>query len=96
MEVPKQALNAVEEMEIHEKMAFDEVIRPSDSYTENGTYWADLPIGQRVNFVTTQDGIEARKELTWLWEMFKADPLAPIAHYFRTAVLPGAGLGLEG
>ncbi|KAJ5684239.1 uncharacterized protein N7477_000584 [Penicillium maclennaniae] len=96
MEVPKQALNSIDEMEIHEKMAFDEVIRPADSYTENGTYWADLPVGQRISFVTTQDAIEARKEFTWLWEMFKADPLAPIGHYFRNAVLPGAGLGLEG
>jgi hypothetical protein len=96
MEVPKQALNSIDEMEIHEKVAFDEVIRPADSYTEDGTYWADLPVGQRINFVVTKDGEEARREFAWLWDMFKADPLAPIAHYFRTAVLPGAGLGLEG
>ncbi|KAF7592712.1 hypothetical protein BBP40_012543 [Aspergillus hancockii] len=28
--------------------------------------------------------------------MFKNDPLAPISDYFKSAVLPGAGLGLEG
>lgn len=96
MEVPKQALNAVEEMEIHEKAAFDEVIRPADCYTEDGTYWADLPIGQRISFCMTQDRVEASKEMSWLWDMFKTDPLSPISYYFKNAVLPGAGLGLEG
>ncbi|KAI1780069.1 MFS general substrate transporter [Hypoxylon cercidicola] len=28
--------------------------------------------------------------------MFKNDPLSPVAWYFRNAILPGAGLGLEG
>jgi MFS family permease len=28
--------------------------------------------------------------------MMKADPLSPVSWYFRNAVLPGAGLGLEG
>lgn len=99
MEVPKQAVNAINtigKMEVHEKEAFDEVIRPSDCYTADGTYWADLPIGQRIGFCMSQDGTESRKELRWLWDMFKADPLSPIGYYFRNAVLPGAGLGLEG
>lgn len=96
MEHPAQALNIVGGMEVHEKAAFDEVIRPADSYTEDGTYWADLPISQRVGFVMKQDGAEARKEFAWLWDMFKNDPLAPVGYYFKNCVLPGAGLGLEG
>lgn len=96
MEVPKQAINAIEEMEVHEKAAFDEVIRPADSYTPEGVYWADLPISKRIGFCMNQDGAEARKEMAWLWDMFKADPLSPIGYYFKNAVLPGAGLGLEG
>lgn len=96
MEVPEQALNTVEEMEVHEKAAFDEIIRPADSYAADGTYWADLPISQRIRFCMTQDRSEARKEFAWLWDMFKTDPLSPISYYFKNAVLPGAGLGLEG
>ncbi|KAJ5235673.1 uncharacterized protein N7469_004841 [Penicillium citrinum] len=96
METPKEALTHFEEMEIHEKAAFDDIIRPADSYAPNGTYWADLPVGQRIKFCVSQDGTEAKKEFAWLWEMFKADPLSPIGYYFKNAVLPGAGLGLEG
>lgn len=96
MEVPKQPLNAVGEMEVHEKAAFDEVIRPADSYTMDGTYWADLSVGRRIGWCVNQDGAEARKEMAWLWDMFKTDPLSPVSYYFKNAVLPGAGLGLEG
>lgn len=96
MELPKQATHSVEEMEVHEKAAFDEVIRPADSYTADGTYWADLPLSQRISFCMSQDGAEARREFSWLWNMFKADPLSPIGYYFKNCVLPGAGLGLEG
>jgi hypothetical protein len=85
-----------EDMEIQEKEAFDKLIRPADSYTADGTYWADLPVGQRVSFVTSVDVAEARNEFGWLWKMFKTDPLSPIAYYFKNSVLPGAGLGLEG
>jgi hypothetical protein len=28
--------------------------------------------------------------------MFKKDPLSPVSWYFKNAILPGAGLGLEG
>lgn len=96
MEVPKQAINSIEEMEVHEKAAFDEVIRPADSYTPEGAYWADLPLRQRLNFCLTQDRVEASNELSWLWNMFKTDPLSPVGYYFKNCVLPGAGLGLEG
>lgn len=96
MEVPKDAINAVEVMEIHEKAAFDELIRPSDSYTAEGVYWADLPMGQRISWCLKQSTSDAGSEFAWLWNMFKADPLAPISYYFKNFVLPGAGLGLEG
>ena len=96
MEAPKEILYHFEEMEIHEKAAFDEIIRPADSYTADGRYWADLPLGQRVGFVMQQEREESRKEWKWLWEMFKADPLAPVGYYLKNFVLPGAGLGLEG
>lgn len=84
------------EMDAHEKEAFDRLIRPNDGYNADGTYWADLPIGRRLGFVATTDAAEARSEFSWLGNMFKADPLSPIGYYFRNAVLPGAGLGLEG
>ncbi|KAJ5925484.1 hypothetical protein N7454_008123 [Penicillium verhagenii] len=96
MEAPKEVLYHFEEMEIHEKAAFDEIIRPADSYTPDGRYWADLPIGERVSFCMTQDREEMKKESAWLWDMIKADPLSPISYYFRNFVLPGMGLGLEG
>lgn len=96
MEAPKEILYHFEEMEIHEKAAFDEIIRPADSYTPDGRYWADLPVGERIGFVMKQDGEEMKKEREWLWNMIKEDPLSPISYYFRNFVLPGAGLGLEG
>ncbi|RHZ67330.1 uncharacterized protein CDV56_107567 [Aspergillus thermomutatus] len=92
----KGAQDTFTEMELHEKEAFDRLMRPSDSYNADGQYWADLPVGQRLRFVASTDGAEARSELSWLGNMFKTDPLSPIAYYFRNAVLPGAGLGLEG
>jgi hypothetical protein len=64
--------------------------------TPDGTYWADLPIGQRVKFVSAVDRQAAREELSTIWAMMKKDPLSPVSWYFRNAVIPGAGLGLEG
>lgn len=96
MEVNKGPIDSFEEMEVHEKAAFDEIIRPADSYTPGGVYWADLPIKDRVSFCLEQDRIETRKEMSWLWQMIKDDPLSPIGHYVRNFVIPGAGLGLEG
>ncbi|KKK24821.1 hypothetical protein P175DRAFT_0533443 [Aspergillus ochraceoroseus IBT 24754] len=92
----KAGLEGTDKMDAHEKEVFDQVIRPSDSYTPDGTYWADLPLGQRINFIASVDGEEARNEWKWLVDMFKADPLAPVSYYFKNMVLPGAGLGLEG
>lgn len=84
------------EMHVHEKDAFDRLIRPDDSYTPEGVYWADLPIHKRVAFVTSYDAGEAKREFGVFWDMFKADPLSPVSYYFKNMVLPGAGLGLEG
>ena len=83
-------------MNLSEKEAFDAIIRPDDSYAPDGTYWADLPLVERVRFVTSYDAKEVKREFGEFWKMFKADPLAPVSWYFRNMVLPGAGLGLEG
>lgn len=85
-----------EEMSTEEVGAFNQLILPDDIYTPEGVYWADLPLGQRIKFVTNVDGQEARKELRSIWEMTKRDPLSPVSYYFKNMVLPGAGLGLEG
>jgi hypothetical protein len=49
-----------------------------------------------MQFNTAVDNAEAKKELGTIWSMIKEDPLSPISWYFKNAVLPGAGLGLEG
>lgn len=85
-----------EEMHPTEKNAFDVLLRPDDSYTPEGIYWADLPIGQRIKFVSRTENAEARKELAAIGRMIKADPLSPVSFYFKNMVLPGAGLLLEG
>lgn len=72
------------------------IIYPDDIYTEDGTYWADLPIGRRIAFVNRVDSAEARKELRTIGRMIRADPLSPVGYYFKNMVLPGAGLLLEG
>lgn len=86
----------LEDMDINEKGAFDVLIRPDDSYTPDGTYWADLSFFRRIKFVGSYDAGEAKRELGSIWKMTKEDPLSPISYYFRNMVLPGAGLGLEG
>lgn len=88
--------NPLEDMEAHEKGAFDRLIRPDDSYNAEGVYWADMPLGEKIKFVSSYDAKEARSELSTIWSMIKEDPLSPVSYYFRNMVLPGAGLGLEG
>jgi hypothetical protein len=80
----------------NENAIFAYLLHPDDNYTPEGVYWADLPIGQRVAFVNRVNNAEALKELTSIGSMMKRDPLSPVAWYFKNAVLPGAGLGLEG
>lgn len=79
-----------------EKEIFRYLLHPSDIYDEQGTYWADMPFGKRFGFASAVEGAEAKQELRTIGRMIKADPLSPVAWYFRNAVLPGAGLLLEG
>jgi MFS family permease len=80
----------------NEKEIFDTLLKPDDSYNENGVYWADLGYWQRFKFVSRVDRQETHREFMSFWDMFKKDPLSPISFYFRNMVIPGAGLGLEG
>lgn len=91
-----QDLDIRHDMRENEASVFHALLHPDDLYNAEGTYWADLPLGQRVKFVGQVDAQEAKAEASYFWGMFKNDPLAPIGHYFRTCVIPGAGLGLEG
>ncbi|KAH0014606.1 MFS general substrate transporter, partial [Aureobasidium melanogenum] len=83
-------------MSQNEQGVFQTILKPDDSYDENGTYWADMPIMQRIKFVTKVNNAETKKELSATWAMIKRDPLSPIGYYFRNMVIPGAGLLLEG
>lgn len=80
----------------HEKAIFSYLTHPDDIYTKDGTYWADLPLRKRIAFVNKVQNEEAKQELKAIGRMMKKDPLSPVSWYFRNAVLPGAGLGLEG
>lgn len=84
------------DMSINESGVFQSLLKPDDSYDENGVYWADMGIAQRMKFVSKVDNQEAKKELTTIGQMIKRDPLSPVSYYFRNMVIPGAGLGLEG
>ena len=79
-----------------EDAVFSEILYPDDLYTKDHVYWADLPFRQQMAHNRAVDNAEAKKELGQTWAMMKKDPLSPIAWYFKNAVLPGAGLGLEG
>ncbi|PYH95623.1 MFS phosphate transporter [Aspergillus ellipticus CBS 707.79] len=84
------------EMTASEREGFTRLLRPDDSYTPEGVYWADLPIGQRVKFVTSVDRKENSRMLSNLWADIKADPLSPIRSYVNNSIIPGFGIGLEG
>lgn len=79
-----------------ERRIFSHVTRPDDCYTPEGVYWADLPFMERWKFVSAVDRQAAAEELKSIGRMVKEDPLSPLGWYFRHAVIPGAGLGLEG
>lgn len=80
----------------NEKAIFSQILYPDDSFTPEGTYWADLPWKQRIKFVNAVDKAEAKKEWNSMRAMMKESFFSPIGWYFKNAVLPGAGLGLEG
>ncbi|GAA5995758.1 uncharacterized protein JCM10292_004728 [Rhodotorula paludigena] len=73
-----------------------EALYPDDSYTADGTYWADLPRRERYAFISKQQGAEAKREFAWIWQMFKQDPMQPFRTYWRKYVLTGMGLFVEG
>ncbi|PFH63313.1 hypothetical protein XA68_13770 [Ophiocordyceps unilateralis] len=79
-----------------ERRIFSHITRPDDCYTPEGVYWADLPWADRVTFVSRVDRRVTAQEFRSLGSMIKKDPLSPLSWYFRHAVVPGAGLGLEG
>lgn len=91
-----QNIGNIGQMRDQEKAIFDHLILPDDSYNAEGEYWASMSIPKRAKFVNRVDNAEARKELSTIWQMIKADPLSPVGFYFKNMVLPGAGLLLEG
>lgn len=84
------------DMNEDEARVFSRLLKPDDSYDENGVYWADLGWAKRAKFVGKTDMAETKREFGNFLQMVKKDPLSPISFYFRNMVLPGAGLGLEG
>src|SRR5699024_8779096 len=47
------------EMDVHEKTAFDSLLRPADSYSPEGVYWTDMPQRQRIRYVGSYNAQEA-------------------------------------
>jgi hypothetical protein len=90
------ATQDVHGMNPNEAGVFNTILHPDDTYDENGVYWADMPLGQRLKFVNKVDSAEAKKETTAILQMIKADPLSPVGYYAKNMVIPGAGLLLEG
>lgn len=84
------------DMSSNEAGVFRSLLKPDDSYDENGVYWGDMPFFKRWAFVNKTDSAEAKKELASIWAMTKTDPLSPLGYYMRNMVIPGAGLLLEG
>jgi hypothetical protein len=83
-------------MNPNERDIFNHLIMPDDSYTNEGVYWADLSLPKRAAFTASVDAQESKRELKAIGRMMKKDPLSPIGWYMRNAVIPGAGLLLEG
>ncbi|SGY15002.1 BQ5605_C013g07201 [Microbotryum silenes-dioicae] len=73
-----------------------DALYPDDSYTANGTYWADLPNGERRKWINEESNKEALRELKAIGASAKIDPLAPLGAYFRKYVSNGMGLFVEG
>lgn len=86
----------IHNMSQNEESVFKSLLQPDDMYDDHGTYWADMPILKRINFIRKVDDAEAKKELKSIGRMIKADPLSPVSFYFRNMVIPGMGLLLEG
>ena len=57
------ATASIGDMSGNEQSVFRSLLLPDDSYDENGTYWADMGIMQRIRFVRKVDNEESKKEL---------------------------------
>lgn len=90
------ATTNLRDMNATEESVFRSLLQPDDSYDENGTYWADMKLGQKIKFINKVNNAEAASELKSIGRMVKADPLSPVSYYFRNMVIPGMGLLLEG
>ncbi|EKD19010.1 uncharacterized protein L3040_006504 [Drepanopeziza brunnea f. sp. 'multigermtubi'] len=88
--------SATAQEKVREMELFHDLLHPDDLYTPEGIYWADLPALKQIRFVNKASNAEAKKEFFSFLSMAKKDPLSPVAWYLKNAVLPGAGLGLEG
>ncbi|KAI4248267.1 MAG: hypothetical protein LQ352_005967 [Teloschistes flavicans] len=88
--------NPIHDMTMNERQIFDYLLKPDDSYNEQGVYWGDMSWSEQIRFVMKGDAKETKREASNVWAMFKKDPLSPVSYYFKNMVLPGAGLGLEG
>jgi hypothetical protein len=84
------------DMSQNESAIFQSILKPDDMYNEEGVYWADMPLGQKISFVNSNELKETKRELAIIGNMIKADPLSPLGAYMRNMVIPGAGLLLEG
>lgn len=78
-----------------ELQLFRDRFYPVDSYTQDGKYWADLPLSQRVPFVQKADWAEVKREFAVVTWMTTTKPWALISWYYQNSILPGAGLLLE-
>lgn len=96
-ETPAQDYSAEQKIAIRhgDTSEINHIIFPDDSYL-NQVYWADLPRSQRWKWINNQQNTESKRECALLWQMFRHDPLEPIRAYFRTYVVNGLGLFVEG
>ena len=76
--------------------AFSNILKPPDSYTAEGVYWADLPFGQRSSFINRQCLSIWREELINIGRMTYRDPFSVVGAYFSTHVINGLGMFVEG
>lgn len=83
------------DMSAKESVVFRSLLLPDDSHNAGGTYWADMPVGKRLAFVSKTHSAELAKELRSIARMIEADPLSPLSYYARNMIIPGAGLLLE-
>ena len=60
-----QDIDIRNDMSANESNVFHALLHPDDLYNANGTYWADMPLGQRVKFIGQVDKAEAKAEATY-------------------------------